>query len=447
MKRNAKTEANRVIGIRHRIGTDKRGKKIPTMMAISTNSKIVCHKLQSETSELDFLLGRFPVEYRKVGDTDDLSEFLQHQLKTRKIKSAEVGKIDERLLVQKPDGTHVITHVPVKFDGLKKGDAVAMVLGGSGDRFAFALSNRGKEIGAIVLRIPSFFLKEHRGKASKDDDHKMIVRIAKEFPELFYSVNQRDRDIILVVETFRNRQDAQKGRIACNQRFRQRFIGGIFLDDEGHYPDGRLEDIFDEQRANNTILQAVIKEEANAEEKLHEAVKALDIYRDLFVPIKGCGPRIAAGIIASIGDIRRFETAAKLKAYLGVHVCSGGKYKDVPKEQQFPRMRKGKVLGYKKVARQSLYLLADQFNRRSKTKWGNKLLENKRKFREIHPKAIQIYVPDPDNPGQKKRVWRYNNGHIHEMAIWRTLSQFVVWLHKEWWAIEKRYQEEEKAVA
>lgn len=360
----------RIIGITHGVKRDVKGKSRPTKVAILEDGRTTLISLQTDDDELDFLLGRL--------------EDWQNGVK----------------------------------GGLQPGDTIAMILGGSGDRFAAALSRRGQETGAGVLRIPSFVLKENRNGAPKDDDHKTLALLAQSSPHLFYPVTPRDRSIIRVAGALRARLDAMKARVACEQRLRQRITGKIFLDEEGRYPEGRIDDEFDSQKANDNILRVLTEEEDSRGKELKGAVHAADVWDGLFVHVEGCGERIAAGIIAAIGDIRRFRTASQLKAFCGVHVTRDGK---------FPRRRVGEVSNWNPEARQSLYLLGDQFNRRPDSTWGRKLRDNKRELREKHPKPVR----------EENGKLKYTDGHIHRMAIWMTLNQFVKWLHREWWKIEK----------
>lgn len=181
------------------------------------------------------------------------------------------------------------------------------------------------------------------------------------------------------------------------------------------------------------------EEESRREKSLVKVIGKLGVYNDLFFPIKGVGPKIAARIITAIGDIRRFPTASKIKAFCGVHVLfefpQNGKTVvrkllpgELPNENpRFARKRMGELANWHNDARQALYLLGDQFNRRPDSVWGQKLLEYKVKFREKHPEVIV-----GDN-GKKK----YTNAHIHKMATWRTLTKFVEWLWREWTRLEK----------
>lgn len=413
----------RYIGIRHRVKRTAEGESRPTMVAIKSGEVLVEHKLATETDELDFLLGRFPFEYRDIEPDEDLGKFRSHQVEWRKLREGEDASAFPRTHTrQRRDKKYEVARVPKEYDGLATGDTVAMVLGGSGDRFAYALSRRGQEIGATVMRIPPFVLKERRGDASSDQDHIMLVSLAEQEPSLFYAVGPRDRDLIRVQEVSRARRDAQKDRIACEQRLRSRLIGQIFLSEEGRYPEGSIEDEYDKMQANDVIYHNLSIEEKQREQELKRAVRALDIWRELFDPITGVGEVLAAGIIAPIGDIRRFASESKLKAFAGVHVLPDGR---------IPRKRLGSAANWNAQLRQALYLLGDQFNYRPDSPWGQRLREYKRRFRETHPEPIVV-------KGKK----RYSDAHIHKMAIWRTLTKFVEWLHREWTRLEQEKRQQ-----
>lgn len=347
---------------------------------------------------------------------------------------------------------------------LRANDTVAMALGGSGDNLAFALSHQAEKIGACVVRIPPFLLKEKRTR-DKDEDAMTLADLVRLNPELFYLVTPRDRQLILIRENLQARTDAMKARIACEQRLRQRLIGEIFRREDGLFPEGAIEDLFDERKANDTVLQSLIQEEKAREKELVGSLEKLDVYAELFKPIEGCGPMIAARIISAVIDIRRFQSTAKLKAFCSVHVLSDGR---------FARRRQGEIANWHPDARQALYLLGDQFNRRPNSVWGRKLLEYKKKFRETHP-AVEctackvpidqcVYIVPDDSllddweeiksryPNLKREFLpqkfhkrRYTDGHILKMALWRTRTRFAEWLFSEWWKLEREHQHNAKA--
>jgi hypothetical protein len=207
-------------------------------------------------------------------------------------------------------------------------------------------------------------------------------------------------------------------------------VGAIFCSEDGFYPEGAIEQLFEAGKASDAILQALVREEELREKDLAKILKTLPVYCELFVPIEGVGPMIAARLIVAIGDIRRFATDAKLKAFCGVHVLPDGR---------FARKRSGEVANWHPEARQALYLLADQFNRRPDSVWGKKLREYKAKLRAAHPDVMckKCGTKWADCPEQKKHSRVYSDGHIHKMAIWRTVTKFVEWLFREWWKLER----------
>lgn len=398
----------RTIGITHRVKRTVDGEARPTLMAIKEEGGLKReYKLAEEQDELDFILGRFPSKWRAVKDGEDLSGFLSWHIKRDK-KTKEPQQ------------------VPAEYDGLKQGDTVVICLGGSGDRLAFAAYRRLKNIGGKVTRITPFLLKESRGDEKKDKDHILLIKLFAENSEIFQEMVDRDLDLICVRESFFARQDAMKARIACGLRLRQRFIGQIFLTKEGGYPEGNLEDEYDKAEANDSVYQALFQENARRDMELKKAVRKLAIWQRIFESIEGVGEIIATGLIVAIGDIRRFQNDAKLKKFCGVHVLEDGR---------FPRRRNNEIANWKPEARQALYLLGDQFNRRPDSIWGQKLREYKAKFRVKYPEPIK---------GENGKL-KYTNAHIHKMAIWRTLTKFVEWLFKEWKRAEAEEKENKKA--
>ena len=137
----------RVVGIRHRRKKTAEGEARPTTVAILEYGKTVYHDLETETDELDFLLGRFPIECKPAGNEDvdwiemDLNGNVvkgtvrPHQCKFKKVSKEEVASCRANHIMDFPDakGNFVqqrVVKVPSRFDGLSKGDSVAMVLGG-----------------------------------------------------------------------------------------------------------------------------------------------------------------------------------------------------------------------------------------------------------------------------------------------------------------------------
>jgi len=402
----------RIVGIRHRVKKTVEGESRPTLVAIKDGGKMRTLELEDEQAELDFVFGKFPTAWRGLEDGEDGSFFPKHHVIEKKRRGSDEVEI----------------RVPSEYDGFAADDSVVMILGGSGDRLAFALSRRGETIGGKIFRIPGFQLAARRGEVEKKDDHLTLVNVFEKEPKLFYEFGPADRDNITVSELHRARRDTQKDRIACEQRLKQRLIGEIFLSEKGGYPEGAITDKFDEVEANDAVLSSLVKEEKRREAELKMAVHKLPIWRKYLVDIEGCGVVLAAGIITPIADIRMFRNKAKLKAFCGVHVLSDGR---------FPRKRSGSVANWNPRARQALYLLAKQFIYRTDSEWGLKLRQYKAKFRQIHPEVII---------GEKGKK-RYTDAHIQKMAIWRTLTKFVEKLHSEWKRIDADEKKHEAAAA
>ena len=363
--------------------------------------------------------------------------------------------------------------------GLRADDSVLTRLGGSGDRLSFAMSRRLEECGGTIFRIPSFRLKEFRdteayrvleGKATEETA--LLQLLWEKTPEHFFECRVRDREIIRVSELYKNFKDAQRERMACAGRLRARLVGSLFLSEDGKYPEGKIEDWFDAQKATDQIYLNLEAEEKQAKAMLERALKQTRI-ADLFEGVTGCGPSIIGGLISAIGDIRRFERAEQLVSYLGLAVLK----EDGTKAKKGERIEKGRFMRalrgvrttYNRNGRQTLYTLSDQFNRRPDSEWGKYFLANKAYYREKHPHTVLIEVAtvegkqvetgrtfalEPgafEKKGSKYLVMnpengelievrgkqRYYPGHIHKMAVWKTLREFVIWLHGAWTAFEK----------
>ena len=412
----------RFIGIRHRVKKTAAGEARPTQVVILHDGKTTKIDLPDDQAELDFVRTLFPKSYRAVKPTDNLAIFLAHHLQWKKAKNSQsaVG-LPEGFVCKVGKDVMILDKVPAIYEGLQAGDVVGMVLGGSGDRLAAALSRRGEHIGATVWRVPPKDFSFWRGEASKDEDANLLAQMVRDRQSSFYQVENRDRDLIRVGSALRARQEAMQARIACAQRLRASFIGSVFLSEEGFFPEGQIDNEFILQSSNNVVLQNLAKEERLCDRELEKAVKATALWDNIFAPIEGVGPRLAAAFISGIVDVRRFSSEAKLKKFCGAHVLEDG---------SFPRRRRGQVANWSPDLRQALFLLGDQFNRRPDSPWGMKLRDYKVKLRAKHPEPVVV-------DGTK----HYSDGHIHRMATWRTLTKFVEWLYSEWWKLEIQYQE------
>jgi len=358
--------------------------------------------------------------------------------------------------------------------GLQKGDLVITTLGGSGDRMSYAMSRALVGLDGSLYRIPGFHLKDFRdtpeflelNEDAREDMHLLHI-LYQTKKENFFECRIRDREIIRISELYRQFKDAQLERMKCAGRLRARLVGSLYLSDEGGYPEGKIEDWFDEQKANDPIFCALESEEKKAKSELERALNLTRI-AELFDNVTGCGPSIIGGLIMSIGDIRRFAGPEKLTSYLGLAVLKDDFTKAKKGETivngVFPRQRRGMRTSWNRYGRQTLYLLSDQFNRRPESEWGKRFIANKKYYRDKHTFPVLIETVKEGGAGrtfalqpgtfEKKGAkylvlndvgdmievrgkLRYYDGHIHRMAVWKTLREFVHWLYGAWTEFEQ----------
>lgn len=490
----------RFIGIRHRVKKTTAGEARPTQLWLGDTGTFV--ELDDDNAELDWVRGTFPVSWRDVTPDEDLTAFSPRHVKWRTVRKGEsIEGINPAHMRMQDGKQQIVVKVPDAYDGLKPGDIYAMSLGGSGDRLAFALSKVGEKKGATVMRLPPSILKQRRqvfGEETKDNDAKLLGLLVAVEPIIFHEVTANTRKIIQVRERQALRMDAMKARIACEQRLRQTLNGAVFCR-ESDFADLDIEAQYETLKANDRILLALEDEENIRIRELDRAIKDTEIWQHIFDHVVGVGPALAGRLISAIGTIERFmvepdqarmdalyeesvrlertaglqnlkhfvkddgnafqtlqrvaswcgknnrpEQAAKLERAVECHQqrsqlrhrarkATQAKLKQfcgvaVTQDGRFPRRRAGSVANWHPDARQALYLLADQFNRQSnRTPWGRMLLEYKTKLRTAHPEVVE-------EDGKK----RYTDGHIHKMALWRTVTKFVEWLADQWSDLARR---------
>ena len=422
---------SRVVGIQHRVKATADGQARPTIVHIRLpDGSSDEYPLDTVEHELDWLYGRFPRAWRKAVPGEDLTAFAEWHVQ-RDLKTKEPVK------------------VPASYDGFREGDLVGMVLGGSGDYFAFALAKRAELIGAAVRRIAPFKLDEARGAGKKDDDAALFALLAAEKPDLFEEAKPLGLAVSRLRVSVRLWLDSMQARIAAGNRFDSAYVGRFFLD-VGEMPLVQsLTKLADEAKAKDPGLVALEREEAQKLRQVQKDLGLCQIWTDLFDPIEGVGPSIGARIISGVITVTRFGTAPKFRKYCGAHCLDDG---------SFARRKNGVVANWSGEIRQALWLLGDQFNRRPQSVWGTRLLENKGMYQRKHPFPVlrtkdgTTYELDPARTEKVKSGWKvpaeggetvvsgklsYQPAHILKMALWRTITEFVDWLYDAWWAIEE----------
>src|SRR4029077_2874828 len=85
-------------------------------------------------------------------------------------------------------------------------------------------------------------------------DHILLAKLLHGKPQLFEALSDRDRDLITMREAWRALEESMKARMAAGARLRQLYIGRIFTDPQGLYPEGGIEKRYDEVKSNDVIL-------------------------------------------------------------------------------------------------------------------------------------------------------------------------------------------------
>lgn len=306
--------SGRIIGIRQRVKKTKDGKASPTQVFILwPDESSQSFDLEDEQAELDFAWGQFPTEWRRPTAKDDPSKipFSHKQWKEAKVEETrDLPATHVQSSGKKTKKYFILAKVAAETEGLMSGDRVAMSLGGSGDAFAFAMANRGKKINAEVWRIPTFALAEARGSktaASKEGDAKLLAELLRDKPHLFYKTEQRHADIARLRTLYSSWVHAQKDRIACGNRLLRLARDRVFINPDGLYPQGSLEEAAVATMTSDPGYQALKEKEEDLKTEIELILDRVGIYKSFFVGIEGMGPAIAARLIASIQDIRRFR--------------------------------------------------------------------------------------------------------------------------------------------
>lgn len=454
----ATSAINRFVGLRPRIKQTMEGEARPTQVVVidAKTGGIKTYNLDTEEDEYDFIVhGKWPVKgkFRDVKDGEDLSHVLPHHIVKDDPKAAE-----RKGRAVKPD------QVPVAYDGLTEGDAVAMCLGGlSADILALSICRHGKKRGFSGFQIPSFRLKELRGEASKDDDATLLATLLRDHPEHFREISDLDQEVVDARIAATRRGDLLEIRMVLAQQSRSAFLHTAFCTEAGGVSDLGLGKALEQAEKNDIVLSAIHTQEKVLERTCAKACERLPIYTEVLSPQKGIGPLTSVVIIGTIGDILRFPSVGQFKSYCGLHVEKNGR---------FPRQRRGERSAWSRKLRQVCFNIGESFNKFPDGFWGARLRENKAMYQARHPHPILREVSGFKKVGVKsepvftgrefplvpgaytlkagvyhltlsdgatadvKGVQKYTPAHIQRMAVWRTVTEFAEWLYWRWTNME-----------
>lgn len=127
--------------------------------------------------------------------------------------------------------------------------------------------------------------------------------------------------------------------------------------------------------------------------------------------IKGIGDSLAAQLFAQIDDISTFENVSQLWRFAGGAVFNG----------QAERGQKGEKLHYNKRLKSICYLIVTQFLKAQTPLYCDLYYQYKEELRVKFPEKIKV-----------NGAWKYNDGHLHNMAIRKVGKIFLQHLWLVW---------------
>lgn len=395
----------------------------------------------------------------------------------RLIQEKKLERLNRQEMLQEiGSGKLIILSKKNFLENLTPEDILWLEMGGGSDKFVLAALRKK----AKVNQIPTFRFKTLRTPGPSNEMHFRLRETALSHPRSFYPIKEKEEDLIRLRILHRVRQMIMETiRIPMDLR-----IQGILRDLELLLPEGDLESELREKYAINFLLQITLarfqklreavqqienltdnkeitkitraiskiltqEEEQKISNPLyHEALLVekqifkqikeilphIPIYQKFLKDLKGAGPRIAAGIIAEIGDIRRFPSPASLCKYAGWGFVLGkeGNW-EIQKKKRKPfettedpsASTPGNLF-----LKTSIYLLIESFIKHKTPYWKNLYEGYKKRLREKHPKP----VPIPLSSGKTRYDW--SDKHIHLTAILKTGTRFLWVLWKEWMRLE-----------
>ena len=196
-------------------------------------------------------------------------------------------------------------------EDVQPGDRVYLVSGGLSHFVAQTLIDKGVEVGIIqASKLPT---------RSKRLTLKTLKRIIEEHPEVINLWYPYEREAFKVRNLLREWERLLETRKALSNRLINEYYAQFLASPKKHFRKTPAEAKKSAQRYRdaNPNYQAISKAEQKVKRLLIETVKELDLYQEVFEPLDGCGPLIAARIIAYTRNIRRFKSKWAYAKYCG----------------------------------------------------------------------------------------------------------------------------------
>lgn len=215
---------------------------------------------------------------------------------------------------------------------LHAGDELFLMMGSTNAAVALGAVRRGVSVHQISYARAITFLageegvEEESGKKRIKSEH--VLQIASGKPGLFYSAFRHQLEVLEITSAWEALSRAMKARMNYANEVRshlqrQAVISGLSIDVKEL--DAQIEAQVGRPDPQDPFMQAFLSREKQRGNELDSVMRHSELYKAVFGPIRGIGPRIAARIIAEVGNIDRFKTAQDLSRYGGFEPTREGK--------------------------------------------------------------------------------------------------------------------------
>lgn len=242
------------------------------------------------------------------------------------------------------------------FDKLKAGDEVFFPAGGLSLPLAAQLARKGIIVNLIS---PS---RLHQENTSRQDLFSVLKKVAQDHPEYFNRWLPEESEILRLRAVFEEWQRTMEQRKKVAIQAHQEFYKEVLT-----YP-SKYQDLSTEvlkrmtkERVESDPHYRWLKDRENQlQRRVRAVVSGMELYRQVFADLDGCGPLIAARIIVYVRNIERFPSWEQFATYCGFGLKDGRKQ----------RKRRGEVLNYHPKLRSAIQYLwiREQIYRRKRGK-------------------------------------------------------------------------------
>src|SRR3989338_2619266 len=400
--------AGRLIAFQHRRKKTRSGEARPTVFAIQNGEGNRLLKADDAYGELDFVHHKFPTIWRDAQIGEDLSSRERHHIRFRKPNkptAKEPNVVEETLEStlaagwkendleietkgRAPNKTKKLVGIPNKvgedFDGVRTGDTLIGIFGGSGFSLVIALINKATEVGARVFLTAPKNLKVQRDEkhAVKEDDAELLLDIWKNKPTLFHQMYETDVISWEVMHSWDLTEQAMTQRKKVVQRAEAVAEHAVYVSNE--YVGARLAEEVLKAKMGNQSVKVVKEAEAREQRRLEDTIKQHPLYQKLFSDIKGFGPRGFGKVMSAVRDPRRFprERVGSFLRFTGYAAVKGKNGR--PTIQRF-RRGPGNTPGNPEIKQAIWLLVNNQFALQTDTPWGSRFRAIKAQMRATNP--------------------------------------------------------------